>query len=418
MQSGEQLMNQSGQLSWWSKLARASLLNLLSKLPEGYLVVKEQGVLVERFGNQDSDIKAEIDVLHADFYPRILLGGSVASGETFVDGLWQTPDITSVIRLFVRNMPLLDELEARLGWLLKPLDLVKRLQRKNSRAGAKKNIAAHYDLGNELYRSFLDSSMMYSAAIYPQAQASLADAQQHKLRHICEKLSLNHDDHLLEIGTGWGGLAIFAATEYGCRVTTTTISEQQFSYVQAQVDKLGLQDRVSLLNKDYRDLQGHYDKLVSIEMVEAVGQQYLPLFFRKCNDLLKPGGLMLLQAITISEPRFDTYSKSQDFIQQHIFPGGFLPSLHLLSEHIAKRTDMVIRDCHDIGLHYAQTLNDWHQGFLNNCDELTPLGYDERFMRLWRFYFSYCEGGFLERTISAVQLLTSRQGYRDAVNRL
>ncbi|ALS99161.1 SAM-dependent methyltransferase [Lacimicrobium alkaliphilum] len=418
MQSGEQVLNQSGPLNWWNRLARASLLNLLSQLPEGYLVLKEDGVLIEHFGNPDSDIKAEIDVLHPDFYPRILLGGSVASGETFVDGLWRTPDITSVIRLFVRNMPLLDELEARLGWLLKPVNLIKKMRRKNSRNGAKKNIAAHYDLGNELYRRFLDDSMMYSAAIYPKHQATLPEAQQYKLRHICEKLSLGPEDHLLEIGTGWGGLALFAAQEYGCKVTTTTISEEQFSYARSQIESAGLQDCITLLNKDYRDLQGQYDKLVSIEMIEAVGQEYLPVFFKKCNDLLKPGGLMLLQAITISEPRFETYSKSQDFIQQHIFPGGFLPSLHLLSEHIAKRTDMVIRDCHDIGLHYAQTLNDWHQRFLSRSDELLPLGYDERFMRLWRFYFCYCEGGFLERTISAVQLLTSRQGYRDAVNRL
>ncbi|GGD66302.1 SAM-dependent methyltransferase [Lacimicrobium alkaliphilum] len=418
MQSGEQIMNQSGQLSWWNKLARASLIKLLHQLPEGSLVLKENGILVERFGNQDSDIKAEIDVLHADFYPRILLGGSVASGETFVDGLWQTTDITAVIRLFARNMPLLDELEARLGWLLKPFNLVKKLKRKNSKSGSRKNIAAHYDLGNELYRRFLDDSMMYSAAIYPKENASLSEAQQNKLRHICDKLALSADDHLLEIGAGWGGLAIFAAKEYGCKVTTTTISEEQFNYTQAQIKAEGLQGRISLLKQDYRDLQGRYDKLVSIEMIEAVGQQYLPVFFKKCNDLLKPGGLMLLQAITISEPRFDTYSKSQDFIQHHIFPGGFLPSLHLLSEHIAKRTDMVVRDCHDIGLHYAQTLNDWHQRFVSRSEELIPLGYDERFMRLWRFYFSYCEGGFLERTISAVQLLTSRQGFRDAVNRL
>ncbi|GAB3034296.1 SAM-dependent methyltransferase [Bowmanella dokdonensis] len=417
MASAEHTMKQSVQTTWYTRVARSSLLALLDRLPQGQLIVKEHGIPLAKFGQDSSELQAEIDVLDWQFYPKLLLGGSVAAGETFVEGWWRTPDLTAVIRLFARNMPLLDELEARLGWLLAPLTFYSRLRLRNSKNQARQNISAHYDLGNALYSRFLDSSMMYSAAIYPNPAATLAQAQQHKLRTICEKLALTADDHLLEIGTGWGGLAVFAARHYGCRVTTTTISEEQYQYSRELFEREGLAGKITLLKQDYRELQGQYDKLVSIEMIEAVGKEYLPTFFSKCNSLLKEDGLMLLQSITIAEHRMQTYAKGQDFIQKHIFPGGFLPSVSLLAGHLAQYTDMLLRDCHDTGLHYARTLQDWHRNLLERKQALSKFGYDERFIRLWSFYFCYCEGGFLERTISTVQLLMTKPGYRYEIQR-
>lgn len=393
------------------------MLKVFASLPQGQMVIKEKGVLVDTFGQKDSDLHAEIDFQCLSVYQSLLFGGSVASGETFSEGLWTTPNLTNVIRIFARNLPLLDKWEAKMQWLAFPIRKISHLANKNSATGSKKNIAAHYDLGNKLYTRFLDDSMMYSAAIYPTQDSTLAQAQTTKLTAICDKLQLVPEDHLIEIGTGWGGLAIFAAKNYGCKVTTTTISEEQHQYTQELIDKEGLQDKITLLKKDYRLLEGKYDKLVSIEMIEAVGKEYLPAFFKKCSSLLKDQGLMVLQAITISDHRFDSYSKNVDFIQKHIFPGGFLPSQLLINQHLRKHTDLMIRDLHDIGLDYARTLKDWHHKLLENKEPLAKDGYDERFMNMWRYYFSYCEGGFLERTISTVQLVISKPAFSNSINR-
>lgn len=404
-------------LSFWDKQARNLVLKLLNQLPQGSLLLKENDQVLGLFGARQSALNAEINVLDLSFYRKLLSGGSIAAGETYTQQMWTTPDLTKVIRLFARNINLLDKLEAKFSWLTSPFNQLFHRKNRNSSNQAKKNIEAHYDLGNELYTRFLDNSMMYSAAIYPSPEASLAEAQQHKLKTICDKLQLSENDHLLEIGTGWGGLAIFAAKHYGCKVTTTTISEEQYAWAEQQVEKQGLQQQITLLKKDYRLLEGEYDKLVSIEMIEAVGKEYLPDFFRKCQQLLKTNGLMLLQSITINDQRYESYSKGVDFIQRYIFPGGFLPSVLVLSEQVKQHTDMVIRDCHDIGLHYARTLQDWQNNFNQKIGELNQLGYDQQFERLWNFYFSYCEGGFLERTISTVQLVMTRPGHRDALFR-
>jgi cyclopropane-fatty-acyl-phospholipid synthase len=413
----EQTLSNPGSLSWGDKLGRAIMLKVFASLPEGELVIKENGVLVDVFGQKGSELHAEINFIDLSAYRRLLFGGSVASGETYTEGLWNTPNLTNVIRIFARNLPVLDSWESRLDWLALPLRKIAHLARRNSTDQAKKNIADHYDLGNKLYTRFLDESMMYSAAIFPSPEASLQQAQQHKLKTICDKLQLSVEDHLLEIGTGWGGLAIYAAKHYGCKVTTTTISDEQHQFAADWIEREGLQQQITLLKKDYRLLDGQYDKLVSIEMIEAVGKEYLPTFFRQCSGLLKKQGLMLLQSITISDHRFDGYSKGVDFIQKHIFPGGFLPSQVLINQHLRKHTDMMIRDLHDIGLDYAKTLQDWHTVLLQNKDELAKDGYDERFMNMWRYYFSYCEGGFLERTISTVQLVVSKPAYSAAVSR-
>jgi cyclopropane-fatty-acyl-phospholipid synthase len=393
------------------------MLKVFASLPQGQLIIKEKGVLVDTFGNKGSDLHAEIDFQCLSVYQSLLFGGSVASGETFSEGLWTTPNLTNVIRIFARNLPLLDSWEAKMEWLAFPIRKIGHLANKNSTTGSKKNIAAHYDLGNKLYTRFLDESMMYSAAIYSSEDSTLAQAQATKLKTICDKLQLVPEDHLVEIGTGWGGLAIFAAKNYGCKVTTTTISEEQHQYTQDLIIKQGLQDKITLLKKDYRVLEGKFDKLVSIEMIEAVGKEYLPTFFKKCSSLLKDQGLMVLQAITISDHRFDSYSKNVDFIQKHIFPGGFLPSQLLINQHLRKHTDLMIRDLHDIGLDYARTLKDWHHKLLENKEPLAKDGYDERFMNMWRYYFSYCEGGFLERTISTVQLVISKPAFSNGISR-
>ena len=279
---------------------------------------------------------------------------------------------------------------------------------KNTTAGSKRNILAHYDLGNELYTRFLDKEMMYSSAIYPTNTATLAEAQQHKLQTICEKLELTEHDHLLEIGTGWGGLAIYAAQNYGCHVTTTTISDAQHQYAYDRIKALGLTNKINLLKKDYRELTGTYDKVVSIEMIEAVGFQFLPSFFKQCNSRLKSGGKLLLQSITIADQRFSHYKNNVDFIQRYIFPGGFLPSITELNKHLTKHTDLVTEHIEDIGLDYARTLADWRSNFLAAWPELVQLGYDDQFKRLWLYYLGYCEGAFLERSTSTIQLVARK----------
>ena len=417
MSHGEQAIAFEEELNWVNRTCKALFLNVLSSLPHGQITIKERGTLVAVYGDAESDLKAEVDIQVPLAYRHLLIGGSVASGETYTEGLWTTPNLTNVIRIFARNLDTLDQWEAKFKWLSFPAEKFRHLMRRNSQEQAKKNISAHYDLGNKLYTRFLDQSMMYSAAIYPDVNTSLAEAQQHKLKSICDKLQLTANDHLLEIGTGWGGLAVYAAKNYGCRVTTTTISEEQFSYAQDWVKREGLEDQIKLLKKDYRLLEGRYDKLVSIEMIEAVGKEYMANFFTKCSSLLKQTGLMVIQAITIDDRRYESYSKGVDFIQKHIFPGGFLPSQLVMNKTLKEHTDMMIRDLHDIGLDYARTLNDWYIAFQQSREALLKDGYDDRFARMWQYYLNYCEGGFLERTISTVQLIISKPGFKAPVTR-
>jgi cyclopropane-fatty-acyl-phospholipid synthase len=417
MSHGEQTFQPAESLSLWEKTCRSLFIGALKDLPEGCLTIQEHGQTVAVLGDKNADLQAIVNILNPAAYPKLLLGGSIASGETYTDNLWNTPNLTNVIRIFARNLPTLDVWEKRFKWLTMPMNKLKHIANNNSQAQAKKNIGAHYDLGNKLYVKFLDQSMMYSSAIYPDPNASLAQAQQNKLKTICDKLQLQPSDHLLEIGTGWGGLAVYAAKHYGCKVTTTTISEEQYAWAQEWVQKEQLTEQVTLLKKDYRLLEGTYDKLVSIEMIEAVGKKYLSNFFSKCSSLLNENGLMLLQSITIDDRRYDSYGDSVDFIQKHIFPGGFLPSQLAINQHLKKYTDFSIRDVHDIGLDYAQTLKDWYEAFSQQKSALQEDGYDERFMRMWQYYLNYCEGGFLERVISTVQLVMAKPQHRDYMSR-
>jgi len=344
-------------------------------------------------------LEAIIQVNDQRFYTHVLIHGSIGAGEAYFNNWWQSPDTTAVVELIAANIHMLDRLEKIYNKISFPFHKVGHLLNRNSKSQSKQNISAHYDLGNELYSRFLDPTMLYSAAMYEDENTSLHQASLNKLKAICAKLSLKSTDHLLEIGTGWGGLAIFAAQNYGCKVTTTTISEEQHAYVEQKIKQLGLESHITLLKKDYRDLDGHFDKLVSIEMIEAVGHEYLPGYFETCNNLLKPGGKFLLQSILIENERYDSYRRGVDFIQKYIFPGGLLPSPAEIFNHTQAQTDMTIVDVEYFGIDYAKTLEDWRHNFNQNWDDIKQHGYDEKFRRLWNFYFHYCEGGFLQGTI-------------------
>lgn len=349
-------------------------------------------------------------------YRQLLFGGSIALADSYINSEWDTNDLTGLIRLAARNLALLNKLEKRFAGVSRAFEKAKHQLRSNDQIGAKSNILAHYDLGNAMYERFLDATMMYSSAVYVTPDTSLTQAQQHKLALICQRLQLSADDHIIEIGTGWGGFAIYAASHYGCQVTTTTISDAQYQEARRRVEAAGLTDKITLLKQDYRELTGHYDKLVSIEMIEAVGHEYLPTFFAKCNALLKPTGLMVLQAITFNDQNYHDYLESVDFIQTHIFPGGCLLSNQELNTQFTQQTDMVIKQLHDYGFDYAYTLRDWRAAFMAQRDQIKALGYDEAFIRLWEFYFCYCEGGFLERTIGVVQVTAVKPDNSDTLH--
>ena len=390
-----------------SALLRRGVLRQLSQLKSGHLVVIENGERLV-FGDSGAGLVGEVQIHDASVWGMIASNGSIGAGEAFIHGYWSSPDLTKVIRVLVSNMDVLDAMEGGLARLGRPLIRGLHWINRNTRKGSQKNIAAHYDLGNDMFEQFLDPTMMYSAAQFLTADDTLEQAQLNKLQRICQKLDLKPTDHLLEIGTGWGSMALYAAQHYGCKVTTTTLSKEQFDYTQARIEALGLQEQVTLLLEDYRDLTGQYDKLVSIEMIEAVGHHFLPSYFKQCSQLLKPHGLMLLQAITIRDQRYEQAKSSVDFIQRYIFPGGALPSVQKMLEIVGKDTDMNLMHMEDFGLHYAKTLRLWHENFRRAHGRLTELGYDDYFLRLWEFYLCYCEGGFLERSIGTAQLLLAK----------
>jgi cyclopropane-fatty-acyl-phospholipid synthase len=390
-----------------ANLLRRGVLRQLANLRSGLLVINE-GEERHVFGQAGAPVQGEITIVDPALWGMVAGNGSIGAGEAFIHGYWTSPDLTAVVRVFVSNLDVLDALEGGLARLGRPFIQALHWLNRNTRKGSQKNISAHYDLGNDLFEQFLDPTMMYSAAQFQSKDDTLEQAQLNKLERICQKLALTHNDHLLEIGTGWGSMAIYAAQHYGCRVTTTTLSKEQFAYTAQRLETLGLTDRVTLLLEDYRDLQGQYDKLVSIEMIEAVGHQFLPTYFQQCARLLKSDGLMLLQAITIREQRYEQARRSVDFIQRYIFPGGALPSVQKMLEIVGRDTDMNLLHMEDFGLHYARTLRLWHDNFRRAHGSLTELGYDDYFLRLWEFYLCYCEGGFLERTIGTAQLLLAK----------
>lgn len=388
------------------RVARA----LLARLRNGHLIVFDVATGAERsYGERDSDLRATVTIHRPGFY-RALLRGSNGLAESYADGVWECDDVVVLIRMAARSMRSIDRVRRVIQPVAGLIQRFKGLRRKPTRRRSRRQIAAHYDLGNDLFELFLDPTLTYSAAIFESPEATLEEAQQAKLRAICRKLELGPDDHLVEIGSGWGALAMLAAGEYGCRVTTTTISQEQFKVVQERAAAAGLQDRVTVLLSDYRDLEGRYDKLVSVEMIEAVGWQYFDTFFSKCSDLLRPGGSMLLQAITIEDGAYEVEKASKSFINTHIFPGGCLPSLEVIGRVCARATDLVEVGREDLTRHYAKTLESWRSRFEGAAERAQELGYDQRFRRLWSFYLSYCEAGFRERRIGDFQLLMAKPG--------
>lgn len=352
--------------------------------------------------------EATLTVREPAFWSDIAFGGSIGAGEAYMRGAWACDDLVALVRLLLRNRDVLDGMEGGAARLTAPLQKGFHWVNRNTRQGARRNISAHYDLGNDFFGLWLDETMMYSSAIFERPDMSLFDAQVARLDTICRRLDLQPGDHLVEIGTGWGGLAIHAVKHYGCRVTTTTISKEQHALAAERIAAEGLEDRIELLLSDYRDLEGSYDKLVSIEMIEAIGWKQYDTYFRKCGELLKPGGKLLIQAITIAEPRYEEAKRSVDFIQRYIFPGSNLPSVSAMVSAIAKQSDCMVTGLHDIGLDYAQTLNHWRRRFFARIEEVRDLGYAESFIRMWEYYLCYCEGGFLERAISDVHLVAER----------
>jgi cyclopropane-fatty-acyl-phospholipid synthase len=396
------------------RLARAIVHRLLALTRRGLLEVRDPGGSVAHFGelDQSAPLRAVLEVHSPAFYRR-LLRGSVGLAEAHMDGLWASPDLMTLVRLAARNGEALDRPRRWLRPVIGPIRAIGRAR--NTITRSRRQIAAHYDLGNPLFALFLDEQMMYSSAIFPTAGATLEEASQHKIETVCRKLSLGPDDHLLEIGTGWGALAVHAARHYGCRVTTTTISREQHDHAQALVLAAGLEDRVTVLLRDYRELHGRYDKLVSIEMIEAVGWKDFGTFFARCSELLAPDGLMLLQAITIDDRAYHVEKGNRSFIATYIFPGGCLPSSEIIARCVALRTDLHTVGAQDITGHYAETLRHWHARFSDRVDDVRALGYDERFVRLWNLYLAYCEAGFRERRIRDVQLLLAKPRWRGDV---
>jgi cyclopropane-fatty-acyl-phospholipid synthase len=395
------------------RMARRAVLRQLRALHHGRLQIQDAlGTSVLGEAPEPAGIEVRVRITDLSAWLDIASGGTIGAAEAYMAGKWHSSDLLAAMRLLVINRKVMDGLETGMARLGSTLLRLAHWQHRNTRTGSRRNIHAHYDLGDALFSLFLDPSMMYSAAVFPRAEATLEEASRHKLDLICRKLELQPDDHLLEIGTGWGGLAIHAARHYGCRVTTTTISENQFSFARQRVQEAGLADRITVLSQDYRDLQGQFDKLVSVEMIEAVGHRFMDQYFRICSERLKPAGRMLLQSITIADRYHEQAMHAVDFIQKYIFPGGALPSISSISSAVSRVTDLQISHLHDIGIDYARTLRIWRERFMQRLPEVRSLGYPDEFIRMWEWYLLYCEAGFLERAISTVQLVFDKPDCR------
>ncbi len=402
--------DQAGEtLSPLTRIARSLLLSQLRKIRYGRLRLVDVGQ-DETFGTvtDGTPLDVTIRVRSPRFYSDVVFAGTVGAGEAYMNGYWHCDDLTGLVRLMVVNRHLMDDVDSGWSRVSAPLLKLAHWLNRNDKSGSRRNISAHYDLGNEFFELFLDETMAYSCGIFTHPESTLLEASTAKFDAACSKLNLRPGQRLLEIGTGWGGLAIHAARHYGCHVTTTTISREQYELSRERVARAGLSDRVTLLLEDYRDLTGEYDALVSIEMIEAVGHQYLDTYFRRCSDLLKPSGAMLLQAITIRDQFYDQARRSVDFIKRFIFPGSFIPSIKAIAESVERATDLKIYHMEDIGPHYARTLKIWRERFLARQSEVRTLGYPEAFVRMWEYYLCYCEGGFEERQLGDVQMLLTK----------
>ena len=386
----------------FSRLARRMLLQKLHGLRGGTIrLTDSSGSIVL---GQRGDLQASIQIHNTAFFQHAVLGGSLSVAESYLRGDWDCDDLTAFFRIFTRNIEAADQVDRGLSPVARFVNRVYHRWHSNSKSGSRRNIHAHYDLGNDFFRLMLDDTLAYSSGVFLTQTSTLRDASLEKMDRICRKLDLRPGDHLLEIGAGWGGLAIHAATKFGCQVTTTTISRQQFDVARQQIDEAGLSDRVTLLLQDYRDLTGQFDKLVSVEMIEAVGHRYYDTYFRKCSELLKPDGTFVLQGIVMPDRRYTKYLRSVDFIQRYVFPGGCLPSMSAMLESMSRVTDLRFVHAEDFGTHYARTLREWRKRFHARLDEVRELGFPDRFIRMWNYYLSYCEAAFDERFTGVVQI--------------
>jgi cyclopropane-fatty-acyl-phospholipid synthase len=382
----------------------------LEKMRHGRLECIE-GARTRAFGEDgESSLVATLQVRDPRFYRQVVFGGSLGAAEAYIRGFWECDNLVNLVRLFCRNADVVGTIEKGAARALNLVRTAAHRMRRNSLSGSRRNIAAHYDLGNDFFALFLDDTLAYSCGIFPETASSLREASVAKFQRICRKLELNANDHVLETGAGWGGFALYAASEYGCRVTAVTLSQKQYMHMLQRVRNAGLEDRITVLLQDYRRVQGSYDKIVSIEMIEAVGFSYFDTYFAKCSSLLKPTGRMLLQAIVFPDRNYDRYRRSVDFIREYIFPGGCLPSIATLCRSIGATTDFQLCHLEDITHHYAETLAHWRKRFRDNIDKIRNLGFDDAFIRTWEFYFCYCEGGFRERAIGDVQMLLLKPG--------
>tara|TARA_R110000868_G_scaffold104087_8_gene286302 strand:+ start:6448 stop:7701 length:1254 start_codon:yes stop_codon:yes gene_type:complete len=396
-----------------TNIARKAVFSLLKSFTVGSLAIKlPNGDIVTTGRDSDSD-DAVITIKNERFFKRCLLGGDIAFGEAYVDGDWDTPDIVAVIRWMIKNVENSGVMSGSksktvLFNLLGATNRLGHLVKRNSKAGSKQNISFHYDLSNDFYGKWLDPTMTYSCGYFANPETDLEQAQINKYQLLCDDLAIQPSDHVLEIGCGWGGFMEHAVSKYGCHYTGVTISKEQLHYAKKRAKDLGIEDKVTLLFCDYRDLDGKFDKIVSIEMIEAVGHEFLPVYFSKLQSLLKKNGLLTIQAITSPDSRYNEFRKGVDWIQKHIFPGALLPSVAAMTDAVRKTGDMHLVNLRDIGTHYAKTLNLWRESFNKEWDEIHPLGFDQNFRRKWNYYLSYCEAAFEMRNISDVQLTWTR----------
>ena len=386
----------------------------LNNLNEGSIEIIE-GNSKKTFGNVNSKLSVKISIYSSEFYSLLLTKGSIGALESYIEGHWSCNDLVALSRMIIRDDIAADNLEKGFAMITKPLLWLYIRLNPNTKVGSKKNIRAHYDLSNDFFKVFLDKTLTYSCAIFSKPEMSLRDAQIEKLDRLCRKIGLTSQDTLLEIGTGWGSFAIHAAKNYGSSITTPTISKEQFDFASARIRKAGLENKITVLQKDYRDLTGSFDKLVSIEMIEAVGPQFMSTFIKKCCSLIKPNGLMAFQGITMSEQNFKQYLRGTDFLRKYIFPGGSLISISQINEHIKNHSDMRFVHLEDITNHYALTLKEWRKRFNKKIEEIYSLGFSESFCRLWEVYLASCEAAFLENHIGDVQMVFARPGKDDTI---
>lgn len=400
-------------LPWLDRFARARVANLVSRLNDVDLRIEDAFGVIE---SADAGENATLVEVHSTrTYRQIMFGGSLGAAEAYMDGNWSAPNLAAVCRAFARQKKMLDSMDRGFGRLKAPFRKLLHLARRNTRVGSRRNIAAHYDLSNEFFSTFLDQTMTYSSGYFVAPGVTMEEASTEKYDRLCMKLEIKPSDHVLEIGCGWGGFACYAAKTYGCRVTGVTISREQYVYAVERVRREGLEQQVRIRLQDYRDIQGQFDKIVSIEMIEAVGQEYYPEYFKTCARLLRPEGLFAIQAITIPEQMYHFARKNVDFIKRYIFPGGGLPSVTAVSECVRRHTELNMVYLEDMGKHYAETLRRWHAEFLAKEEHIRALGFDDQFMRMWRYYLAYCEAGFDERLTGVSQIVMAGPRYRQTL---